>query len=119
VFRPFFSERTVTGIVEEFLIPILEEAGPDDTLSQQDGLPPHFHKELAGVFNRKNPEKYIGRGGPITWPPRSPALTPLDFLFGGGGVHQGSCVHATIGYQFAGTWLEDKRCSGYAYPRLA
>ncbi|PNF43619.1 hypothetical protein B7P43_G03107, partial [Cryptotermes secundus] len=25
----------------------------------------------------------IGRGGPITWPPRSPDLTPLDFFLWG------------------------------------
>ena len=25
-------------------------------------------------------EKWIGRGGPIAWPPRSPDLTPLDFF---------------------------------------
>jgi hypothetical protein len=84
----FFAESTVTGVVylyklEEFLIPILEEGGPDDTLFQQDGLPPHFNKELKGVFNRKIPEKYIVRGGPITSPPRSPDLTPLDFFVWG------------------------------------
>jgi hypothetical protein len=79
----FFAECAVTGILEEFLIPILEEGGPDDTLFQQDGLPPHFHKEMTGVFNHKIPEKYIGRGVPITWPPRSPALTPLDFFVWG------------------------------------
>ena len=27
--------------------------------------------------------RWIGRGGPITWPPRSPELTPLDFFFWG------------------------------------
>jgi hypothetical protein len=52
--------------VEEFLMIILEEEGPDDILSQQDGAPPHFHKEVADFLNRKFPEKWIGRGGPIT-----------------------------------------------------
>jgi hypothetical protein len=33
------------------------------------------------VSNRKFPEKWIGRGGPITWPPHSPDLTPLNILF--------------------------------------
>jgi hypothetical protein len=32
--------------VEEFLMPILEEKGPIDMLFQQDGAPPHFHKEM-------------------------------------------------------------------------
>jgi hypothetical protein len=77
----------VTGIVfldmEEFLMPILEQEGPDDVLFQQDGAPLHFHKEVTDFLNRKFSEKWIGRGGPITWPPRSPDLTPFDFLFRG------------------------------------
>jgi hypothetical protein len=58
--------------VEEFLMPILEEEGPDDMLFQQDGVPPHFHKEVMDFLNRKFPGKWIGRKGPITWPPHSP-----------------------------------------------
>jgi hypothetical protein len=27
--------------------------------------------------------RWVGRGGPIAWPPRSPDLTPLDFLLWG------------------------------------
>ena len=27
--------------------------------------------------------RWIGRGGPIRWPPRSPDLTPLDFFLWG------------------------------------
>jgi len=28
------------------------------------------------------PEKWIGTNGPLSWPPRSPDLTPLDFFCG-------------------------------------
>jgi len=28
-------------------------------------------------------ERWIGRGGPIPWPPRSPDLNSLDFFFWG------------------------------------
>jgi hypothetical protein len=69
--------------VEEFLMPILEQQSPDDTLFQQDEESPHFHKELTDFLNRKFPEKWIEWGRPITWPPRSPDLTPLDFCFWG------------------------------------
>jgi hypothetical protein len=69
--------------VEEFLTPVLKEEGPDDMLLQQEGTPPHFHKEVTDFLNSKFPEKWIGRGGPITWPPSSPDLTPLDFFFWG------------------------------------
>ena len=27
--------------------------------------------------------EWIGRGGPIPWPPKSPDLNPLDFCVGG------------------------------------
>jgi hypothetical protein len=69
--------------VEEFLMHILEEECPDDMLFQQDGAPPHLHKEVTEFLNRKFPEKWIGRGGPVTWPPRLPDLTPLEFFFWG------------------------------------
>ena len=29
------------------------------------------------------PRRWIGRGGPTAWPPRSPDLTPLDFFLWG------------------------------------
>jgi hypothetical protein len=65
--------------VKEFLMPVLEEKGPDDMLFQQDGAPPHFQKEVTDFLNRKFPEKWIGRGRP----PRSPDLIVLDFYFCG------------------------------------
>jgi hypothetical protein len=58
----------------------LEEEGPDDMLFQQDGALPHFHMEVTDFFNLKFPGEWIGRGGPNTWPPCSPDLTPLDFF---------------------------------------
>jgi hypothetical protein len=96
---------------------ILEEEGPDDMLFQQDGVLPHFHKEVTDFLNSKFRVKWIGRGGTITWPPRSPDLTHLDFFILW--VHQGCRVRATIGYHFVGTCWEDKRCSGHSYPRIA
>jgi hypothetical protein len=53
VFEPFFfSERAVTDMVyldmlEECIMPILEKEGPDNILFQQDGAPPHLHKEVT------------------------------------------------------------------------
>jgi hypothetical protein len=52
--------------VEEFLMPILEKEAHYDMLFQQEGEPPHFRKEVTDFLNRKFPEKWIGRGGPIT-----------------------------------------------------
>jgi hypothetical protein len=50
-------------------------------LLKQDGAPPHFHKKVTDLLNRKFPHKWIGKGESITWPPRSPDLTLLDFFF--------------------------------------
>ncbi|GBM95153.1 hypothetical protein AVEN_17586-1 [Araneus ventricosus] len=39
-----------------------------------------------------DPARWIGRGGPVAWPPRSPDLNPLDFFFSG---HMKSVVYET------------------------
>jgi hypothetical protein len=38
---------------------------------------------VSKALNEKFPNAWIGRGGPIFWPPRSPDLTPTElFLWG-------------------------------------
>jgi hypothetical protein len=64
-------------MLEEFLMPVLEEEGPDDMLFQQDQASSYFHKE--DFLNRKFPEKWTGRGKPVTWPPCLPDHTPIFF----------------------------------------
>ncbi|KOX80743.1 hypothetical protein WN51_02031 [Melipona quadrifasciata] len=41
--------------------------------------------EWAGreFLNRQFPQRWIGRDGPLSWPPRSPDLTSLDFYLWG------------------------------------
>ena len=34
-------------------------------------------------LNETFPNRWIGRDGPIPWPPRSPDITPLDFFLWG------------------------------------
>jgi Helix-turn-helix domain (DUF4817) len=50
---------------------------------QHDGAPAHTTREVIALLNRGYPNKWIGRGGPVAWPARSPDLTPLDFFFWG------------------------------------
>lgn len=50
---------------------------------QQDGAPPHFTGPVRAWLNDNYPDHWIGRRGPIEWPPRSPDLTPLDFFLWG------------------------------------
>ena len=49
----------------------------------QDGTPPNFSCFVTDVLNERFPDAWIGRGGPIPWPPRSPDLSPLDFFLRG------------------------------------
>ena len=82
---PYVFEGNVTGdsyrqLLEQEVLPSLEDQVEDlDTLLwQQDGAPPHFANEVRNLLDEKF-EQWIGRGGPIPWPPRSPDLTPLDY----------------------------------------
>ena len=51
------------------------------TIWQHDGARYHNNVNVTTLLNQ-NFNEWIGRHGPITWPPRSPDLTPLDFFFG-------------------------------------
>lgn len=48
-----------------------------------DGAPAHYARCTRAFLNDMYPDKWIGRGGPRAWPPRSPDLTPLDFYLWG------------------------------------
>lgn len=50
---------------------------------QLDGAPAHFATNVRHYLDRKFDNKWIGRGGPVAWPPRSPDLTPMDFFLWG------------------------------------
>lgn len=47
---------------------------------QLDGCPAHFGLNVRNWLNTNFPGRWIGRAGPVAWPPRSPDLTPLDFF---------------------------------------
>lgn len=59
---------------------------------QHDGAPPHFANEVRDFLNEVYSDQWIGRGGPVPWPPRSPDLTPLDFYVWG---HMKQMVYST------------------------
>jgi hypothetical protein len=50
---------------------------------QCDGAPCHYSRIVRNHLDEHFPNKWIGRGGPITWPPRSPDLNPIDFFVWG------------------------------------
>ena len=88
---PFVFEGRLTGeVYVNFLrneLPLLLEEVPlmhrRRMIYQQDGAPPHFSKQVMDHLNQEFPGRWVGRGGPIRWPARSPDLTPLDFYLWG------------------------------------
>ena len=84
---PYIIEGNQTGdLYLNFLaniLPGLLEAVPLNIRSrltfQQDGVPSHFRLSVRAYLEETFGERWIGRGGPTSWPPRSPDLTPLDF----------------------------------------
>ncbi|XP_076237366.1 uncharacterized protein LOC143181061 [Calliopsis andreniformis] len=47
---------------------------------EMDGAPAHFGRSVREFLNNTYEDRWIGRLGPVAWPPRSPDLTPLDFF---------------------------------------
>jgi hypothetical protein len=80
----FFEEATVTGalylnMLQNYAVTRI----PQGYFFQQDGAPPQYASTVKAFLNQQFPGKWIGRRGPIAWPPRSPDLTPLDFFLWG------------------------------------
>lgn len=81
-------ERLNGATYLDFLVNVLPEyldVVPLDIRRQMwfmhDGAPAHFTGAVREFLNNSYP-RWIGRGGPTAWPPRSPDLNPLDFFFG-------------------------------------
>lgn len=50
---------------------------------QMDGAPPHSTNTVRNYLNNIFPRRWIGRFGPIPWPPRSADLSPNDYFLWG------------------------------------
>jgi len=67
VFGPFFfAEDSVTkkvylDMLENWLIPQLEDEEIQGYIYQQDGAPPHWHKEVREYLNERLPGRWVGR----------------------------------------------------------
>ena len=83
---------TVTGVtylamLQNWLLPQMSEDS-EDFIFQQDGAPPHWHRDVRRFLNESLPQRWIGRVGKEDlalqfWPSRSPDLTPCDFFLWG------------------------------------
>jgi hypothetical protein len=88
IVRPFFHKNPIMSAVyldmlENFVFPQIV-AEVHGLIFQQDGAPAHFGATGSTALDKRFPGRWIGRGGPISWPPLGPYLTNMDFLFGGG-----------------------------------
>ena len=83
IIGPYFMRENLTG---ERYLQFLEEELPEllnvipverqrNMIFMQDGV--------RNWLDRNYPRCWIGRLGPIAWPPRSPDLTPMDFFLWG------------------------------------
>ena len=80
---PFVFDNNLTGnTYEAFLrheLPGLLEDIPlmirSQMYFQHDGAPPHYTRHVREFLNESFPNRWLGRGGPVAWPPRSPDLT--------------------------------------------
>ncbi|CAL1290190.1 unnamed protein product, partial [Larinioides sclopetarius] len=50
---------------------------------KHDGAPAHISKNVRNYLDTAFPNRWIGRGGPVFWPPGSPDLCCLDSIFSG------------------------------------
>ncbi|KAJ4440420.1 hypothetical protein ANN_08561 [Periplaneta americana] len=69
-----FLENTIPHVLED--TPLINR---QHIHFMHDGAPAHFSRTARRYLDRRFPDRWIGRGGPIAWPPRSPDLNPLDF----------------------------------------
>lgn len=95
IIGPIFIPGNLTGemyenMLEEIILPQLIEIAENypnhnvDTIHfQQDGAPPHYVAPVRQFLDTHFPGRWIGRRGPIEWPPRSPDLSPLDYFLWG------------------------------------
>ncbi|PNF32015.1 hypothetical protein B7P43_G06576 [Cryptotermes secundus] len=82
----FFAEQTVTSVIyldmlQNLAFPQIEALQPEITF--QKDAPPHWSTIFGDALEKHFPGRWIGRGSQISWPPRSPDITPLDFFLWG------------------------------------
>jgi len=121
VIGPFVFDNNLTGnAYEVFLrneLPNLLKNIPlkirRQMYFQLDGVPPHYTRHVRDYLNECFPNRRLGRGGPVAWPPISPDITPHEFYF---------CGHMkTLVYESkidSGAALHDRIfCSGRTHPQ--
>lgn len=94
IIGPFFIDGNLDGpkyiiLLHNKIVPEMRASAARQNIAwadvyfQQDGASAHFARLVRQYLNIVFPNRWIGRGGTIAWPARSPDLTPLDFFLWG------------------------------------
>jgi len=101
ILEPYFFEEednhhqmktvTINGqrykeMLENFVLPAMRSRPDCDVANmifQQDGAPPHIYRPVKNLLAATFENRIISRHFPVSWPPRSPDLNPLDFWLWG------------------------------------
>ena len=86
-------------MLQNWLLPQISEDS-EDFIFQQDGAPPHWHRDVWSFLNESQPQRWIGcirkEDLPLQfWPLRSPDLTPCDFFLLGACKRSSLCTIST------------------------
>ena len=91
IIGPYFFDTPLTGqkylrFLEQSLTDLLDNVDLTTRRKmwfQHDGAPVHYDRRVRNLLELRFPQRWIGPGSAIAWPPRSPDLTPLDFFLWG------------------------------------
>lgn len=88
IFEGPVNQHTYLALLQDVLPGLLDALDlpahfRDNIIFMHDGAPAHFALNVRGFLNVNYPNKWIGRGGPLRWPARSPDMNPLDYFLWG------------------------------------
>lgn len=89
IIGPFFIDGNLTGdkyleLLRNRIVPALRALNINGQVwYQHDGAPPHYMRRVRDFLEETFPGSWIGRGGEIKWPARSPDLAPNDYFYWG------------------------------------
>lgn len=73
-------------MLQNQILPAIREVAQNEFQNvwfQQDGCPAHNYRPVKNLLRSTFGDKLISNGGPISWPARSPDITPMDFFLWG------------------------------------
>ncbi|GFU31632.1 uncharacterized protein TNCV_3282891 [Trichonephila clavipes] len=71
--QPFHVKEVLQELLTDVPAPIRRRMS-----FQQDGAPSHYARHVHEHLDRTFPNRWIGPGGLVAWPPRFPDLSPLE-----------------------------------------